>query len=85
MPGPTPAPAVEPAPGPLVNVPNVISAGPSTGGLGVTVGTPSAPVIHATATPTCTGVQVLNIVLNTCQTPPASHPPSLIGGLLGGL
>ncbi|MDQ2729374.1 MAG: hypothetical protein M3Y91_16275, partial [Actinomycetota bacterium] len=71
------------------NVPNVASVGtPPGGGLGVSVGSPAAPVIGATLTPTCTGLQVLNIQLGTCQNPPGpapTTPPSLLGGLTGTL
>jgi hypothetical protein len=85
-PGPVPAPA----PQPLVNVPNVVAVTqPAGGGLAVTAGAPSAPIASATVTPTCTGLQVLNIQLNLCQNPPPPPPapapaPSLLSGV-GGL
>jgi hypothetical protein len=74
----------------LVNVPNVVAVTqPAGGGLAVTAGAPSAPIASATVTPTCTGLQVLNIQLNLCQNPPpppaAPAPaPSLLSGV-GGL
>lgn len=81
LPGGGPHPRPAPAPNPSVNVPGVIAATqPANGGLGLTVGSPNAPVVGATITPKCTGVQILNIQLGTCQNPPAS-PPSLLGGV----
>ncbi|MDQ6782570.1 MAG: hypothetical protein M3063_03810 [Actinomycetota bacterium] len=86
----TPVTGGPPAPKSIINVPGVIGATqPAGGGLGVTVGAPSAPTAGITLNPTCTGVQILNINLNTCQNPPAGDAsttvPSLLGGLLGGL
>lgn len=80
-PGGVPHPGPAPAPNQVLDVPGVIAANqPANGGLGLTVGPPNAPVVGATITPKCTGVQILNIQLGTCQNPPAS-PPSLLGGV----
>lgn len=79
--GGPPPPAAPPASNPVLNVPGVIAVNqPPAGGLGAAVGSPSAPAASATITPKCTGVQILNIQLGTCQNPPAS-PPSLLGGV----
>jgi DNA-directed RNA polymerase specialized sigma24 family protein len=85
---PAPPPVSAPPPAaPLVNVPGVIAVNqPPSGGLGVAVGSPTAPVVGATITPTCTGVQILNIQLNTCQNPPnSSNLLSGVTGLVGNL
>jgi hypothetical protein len=80
-PGPVPAPAQ-----PLLSVPNVVAVTqPAGGGLAVTAGAPSAPLASASLTPTCTGLQVLNVQLNLCQNPPPPPPPPPAPPLLSGI
>lgn len=79
------SPPPAPAPQPLVSVPGIATVNqPAGGGLGVVVGAPSAPAASVTVTPTCTGLQILNIKLNTCQpAPPPPPPPPLLPAVNG--
>ncbi|MDQ2725479.1 MAG: hypothetical protein M3Y36_08300, partial [Actinomycetota bacterium] len=86
-PGTRPPPATSPPPQTtqLLNVPGVAVNQPASGGLGVVIGSASAPAAGVTLTPPCTGLQILNIQLGTCQNRATPAPPGLLGGLTGAL
>lgn len=62
---------------PVLAVPGLATVTqPSSGGTAVSVGTSSTPVLSVTLSPTCTGLQVLNVVTNTCMTPTTTTAPT---------
>lgn len=90
---PTGSPASPPAsgggtaPAPVVNLPPVATVTtPSTGGATVSLG---GGAVGATISPTCTGIQVLDIVTNKCVTPappPAAAPaPNPVSNVVNGV
>jgi DNA-directed RNA polymerase specialized sigma24 family protein len=66
---PTGGSTTSPTTTPIVSTPVATVSTPSSGGASITVGSTSSPVVGATVTPTCTGIQVLNLLTNQCVNP----------------
>lgn len=83
-PGSNPPPANN-----VVNVPGVTNvAVPPAGGVQATIGAPSAPKAQLIVSPSCTGVELLDVATASCVVPPGSGGatvPSSLSNLLGNL